>query len=289
MRPFRERLPVSPDSSVALLNRRLDAAIPFQWHHHREYELTLTLNSVGQRFVGDDVAGYGDGDLVLVGPDLPHSWVSRERLAPGPHVALVVWFHPDWAARLVETAVELGAVKALLERARRGLAFSPQAAAPLRPVIETLFEAPPPARLLALLGVLQQLAEDAAARPLASRAVDAVETGEGRERIDRVLTHIHAHYDRRLPLEELAEVAALSLSGLHRRFQRHTGATVSDYLIRMRIGDACARLTASDQPIAFIADAVGYASLANFNRQFRALKGMTPREYRQRFRDGRAS
>jgi AraC-like DNA-binding protein len=67
-------------------------------------------------------------------------------------------------------------------------------------------------------------------------------------------------------------------------FRRHTGTTVSDYLIRMRIGDACARLSSTSQPVAHIADAVGYASLANFNRQFRAEKGMTPRDYRAHFR-----
>jgi AraC-like DNA-binding protein len=66
-------------------------------------------------------------------------------------------------------------------------------------------------------------------------------------------------------------------------FAKHTRTSVTDYLIGLRIGDACARLSSSDQPIQFIAEAVGYASLANFNRQFKALRGMTPREYRAQF------
>ena len=98
------------------------------------------------------------------------------------------------------------------------------------------------------------------------------------------LTHLHLHYARTIALEELADIAALSVSGLHRLFRRHTGTTVSDYLIRMRIGDACARLSATVQPVGHIADAVGYGSLANFNRQFRTQTGMTPREYRNVFR-----
>ena len=81
----------------------------------------------------------------------------------------------------------------------------------------------------------------------------------------------------------LADVAALSESGFHRLFRRHTRLTVSDYVAELRIGQACALLVNGSQPIRHIADEVGYGNLANFNRQFRALKNMTPRKFRQSF------
>ncbi len=84
-------------------------------------------------------------------------------------------------------------------------------------------------------------------------------------------------------MEDLAEIAALSVSGLHRLFRKHTQLSVSEYLIGLRIGEACSRLSATNQPIQFIAAEVGYASLANFNRQFRRLRGMSPRAYRTSF------
>jgi hypothetical protein len=66
---------------------------PFNLHYHPEFELTLTLNSIGERFIGDHVAHYGDGDLILVGPNLPHAWQSRTTVCPDqPHRAVVVWF-----------------------------------------------------------------------------------------------------------------------------------------------------------------------------------------------------
>src|SRR6187200_2471673 len=106
-RPYLEKLPTSPDSSLVTLDRRLDAAIPFEWHHHPEYELTLTLNSRGQRFIGDHVGEYDDGDLVLLGPNLPHTWASREAVRNSePHVALVLWFDSEWAQRLTAGFVE---------------------------------------------------------------------------------------------------------------------------------------------------------------------------------------
>ncbi|MDT4874917.1 HTH-type transcriptional activator RhaR [compost metagenome] len=84
-------------------------------------------------------------------------------------------------------------------------------------------------------------------------------------------------------MEELADIAALSLSGLHRLFLRHLDMPISEYLMRLRIGEACALLSGSGKSIAYVAEAVGYRSIANFNRQFKAQKGMTPRQFRQRF------
>lgn len=282
MRAFLEHLQRPAEASWSMLNRRLDDAIPFQWHHHPELELTLTLNSVGQRFVGDHVGSYGHGDLVLVGPNLPHTWASRDKLDAGaPHVALVLWFEKEWIEAMIAGSVELRPLRDLIERSTGGLAFGPEVGLALRDEFEAVFVLPPMQRLLALVGILGRLAGEAA-QPLSSVAPPAMEGS--RSRLDRVLTHLHQHYDEPVALPELAEIAALSVSGLHRLFTRHTRTSISTYVTGLRIGDACSRLSSTDQPIQHVADAVGYASLANFNRQFKALRGMTPREYRGRFR-----
>jgi AraC-like DNA-binding protein len=284
MKPFLEKVPKVPGMSWAMLNRRLDDGIPFQWHHHPEYELTLTLNSRGQRFIGDHIGSFGDGDLVLVGPNLPHTWNSSERLIEDrPHVALVMWFTADWADALCGRFAELKPIAALLDRAAGGLSFSRVVAAGARPLVERLFEEPEDERLLSLIRVLSTLARDADSMPLASLAFVPQRDGTDRGRIDRVLDYIHLNYASEMSISDLSDIAALSASGLHRLFRRHTHMTVSEYIQRLKIGEACALLSGSRKPVAHIADAVGYASLANFNRQFRAMKGMTPREYRRRF------
>src|SRR5215467_2623684 len=138
IRSYCEKLTSEPGSSITLLDRQLEDQIPFQWHHHPEFELTLTLNSRGQRFIGDHIGSYDHGDLVLIGPNLPHTWVSRERVADGPHVAQVMWFHPDWAEALGTTLVELRPVTDLLARAGTGLSFSTATAAVAQPKIAAL-------------------------------------------------------------------------------------------------------------------------------------------------------
>ncbi|MEO9530497.1 AraC family transcriptional regulator [Roseibium sp.] len=287
MKPFLETLPRQPDSSLAMLNRRLDTAIPFEWHHHPEYELTLTLNSRGQRFIGDHVGDYDDEDLVLVGPNLPHTWASHQAIdGTLPHVALVIWFHPEWADSVARDFIEFRSIGNLLARAGRGLSFPPEAAAAVRSRFELFFDQSAAERLLTLMNILDHLSGAPNPQPLASAPVSLDGVFESRERIDRVLTHVHAQYTKAITLPELADVAALSVSGLHRLFRKHTQGTVSDYVRALRIGDAAARLSSTNQPVAHIAAAVGYGALANFNRQFKAAKGMTPRDYRAHFRQG---
>ena len=257
MRPKLERLPLSPDGSWSMLNRRLDDTIPFLWHHHPEFELTLTRNSRGQRFVGDHIGSYDDGDLVLIGPNLPHTWASREKLrAADPHVALVFWFSQPWIEKLAAASVELHPVRRLIDRAATGLAFGDGLGVTLAPDFEAIFALPPAPRLLRLVEILLRIAEAGHAAPLSTTTPRQVEGS--RIRIDRVLQHLHQHYHQPVSMTELADIAALSVSGLHRMFRKHTQSTVSEYFIRLRIGEASSRLSGTQQPIHHIAEGVGY-------------------------------
>ncbi|WP_246748578.1 helix-turn-helix domain-containing protein [Rhizobium setariae] len=285
MKPFFEKPVIAEGQSSALLNRRLDDGIPFQWHFHREFELTLTLNSEGRRFIGDHIGTYGDGDLVLLGPNLPHTWASDlKQDESGPHVALVIWFTSEWLSGLVQTMPELSRLKDLASRAGRGIQFSQHMGERVRPLIEAMTEQSPSQRLLGLLEALLLLSEDGASVALASPDRRQQVFAEGdRPRIERVLDHLHGHYSERLTVSDLARTAHLSESGLHRLFRRHTMMTVSEYISQLRVGRACQLLIATQQPIALVATDVGYDNLSNFNKQFKALKGTTPRAFRNTF------
>jgi AraC-like DNA-binding protein len=102
--------------------------------------------------------------------------------------------------------------------------------------------------------------------------------------LTRALDHLHAHYDQPVRIARLCTLAHTSERSLHRLFVRHTGESVGAYLSRLRIGRACMRLAETDLPISLIAQEVGLSNLANFNRQFRRLRDMTPKQYRESFR-----
>jgi AraC-like DNA-binding protein len=320
MKPQYERVTIPDGCSVRVYHRQL-AQIPFEWHHHPEYELTLTLNSRGRRFVGDHRAEYDGDDLVLVPPDMPHTWASIEPIDPRePQVAIVVWFSGDWARRVADCCPEFAALRTLLRRAAPGLRFAGEATALMRDRLAALLDESPRVRLGAVLEVLAFLSElsGAESAPLASPAVyrqrgprtgiaganapkkvtrEVVASGSGTpmltaaaggsaseaERLNRVLDLLDRRFHEPLRIAELCDVANLSERSLHRYFVRHVGESVGRYLTRLRIGYAARQLTDTGWPIALIATRAGFASLAHFNRQFLAAHGVTPRAYRRFF------
>jgi AraC-like DNA-binding protein len=285
MNPLLESLLIPEGSTWTYFHRRLDECIPFNWHYHLEYELTLTVNSHGQRYVGDNIETYGDCDLVLLGSNLPHAWMSQGKVNPNqPHVAHVFWIRPDWIHALMDQMLELKTVKTLLSSSARGIVFSLDTARRVRELVEPMHAMNSPGRLVRLIEVLAVLAEDFDHRVLcAPRPEQAAIRRVDRPRIDRTLDFIHENYQSDISVVALADMAALSVSGFHRLFKRHTRLTVGEYITQLRIGKACALLVSSDRQIAAIADEVGYTNLSHFNRQFLAIKQLTPREFRRAY------
>lgn len=287
MKPLFERVTVAPGESWTLVWREV-AEIPFLWHYHPEFELTLTMNARGQRYVGDHFADFGPGDLVLLGPSQPHTWAARERPDPArPMLAVVVWLSQRWLEHTVAGWPEMAVLGQLARRASRGLRFSDAAAAAVQPWLLAMQELEPADRLPPLLQTLLTLARDEAASPLASHA-SSLASDKGQDRLERVLRRLHGELAAPPGVAELAANASLSVGAFHRFFKRHTGVTVLDYIAQLRIGLACQLLIGSERAIGAIASEVGYASLAHFNRQFLARKGLAPREFRARYRPARS-
>ncbi|SAL43220.1 AraC family transcriptional regulator [Caballeronia peredens] len=289
MKASYEHVAMGEGCSVRIFNRRI-ARIPFEWHHHPEYELTLTMNSRGKRYIGDSVASYGGDDLVLVPPDLPHTWASNRSINAGePQVAIVVWFSGEWARRIASCCPEYEALNRLLRRAACGLAFSAKASAAVRGRLDGLLSVSPRERLAAALDVLCALADEEA-QALASPSAfsgSASLTGHEPERINRVLALVDARFAQRLSLGELAQAANLSERTLNRYFVQHVGESVGRYVNRVRIGHASRMLADTAWPVAVIAARSGFPSVANFNRAYKAAKGMTPGAYRQEMANDR--
>ena len=88
-------------------------------------------------------------------------------------------------------------------------------------------------------------------------------------------------YATPLTVEQMAESCGCSTSHFMRWFKQMTGSTFTAYLNERRLAVAAERLRQSSDSILFIAGEVGFENLSNFNRQFKARYGVTPREYRR--------
>jgi AraC-like DNA-binding protein len=253
-------------------------AFAFSWHFHPEVELTLITAGTGTRYAGDSIEPYEPGQLTLLGAGVPHAFVSA---APGRHEAVVVHFRPDFLGPGLFEAAEFAPAGRLIAAAGRGLELP----AP-EPTVRRLTELA--ARTgadstLGLLDALVRLAGDAPGRPLASAGYRPSARSVSR-RMDDVFGHLHAHYAEPVAVDDVAAVAHLSPAAFSRFFRRATGRTFTAYLTELRIGAACRLLAEGDRAVSDIAASCGFGNLSNFNRRFRELKAMTPREYRARFR-----
>lgn len=285
MKPVLEHLALP--NRIGSVSRNLVEApfFPFHWHYHPEWELTLVMRGEGSRIVGDSIEPYQTGDLVLLGPDLPHSWHSDAATAPvGGESALVLHFAEDVLADVPERLPEFEGLRSLRSAARRGMRFpSPPAlireameAVAVRSGIDAVL------RLLDLLDRLSKLPHDI----LASATYQAGSDSGTEHRLSIVLAHIRKNLHGRLPVEEAAEKVGLSPSAFSRFFRSMVGQTYIGYVTGQRITMAANLLLHENLSIGEVAYRCGYNNLSNFNRQFTAAKQMTPSQFRRRYGSG---
>jgi len=249
------------------------------WHFHPEYELTLTLRSQGHRIVGDHYATLEAGDLVLVGPNLPHIWQNDGELGVQ---ASVIQFRHNFLGKEFFERPELVLVRRLLARSRSGLQVTGLTRRRVADRMQELGKNTGYDRLLDILWILGELARSRELRPLASAGFHG-ETDHGdEERMTRIWSFISQRLGGPIYLRDVARVSCLSETAFERYFRTRTGHSFVDFLNEMRIGRACRLLVETDKSITEIAFASGFGNLANFNRQFLRRRQMPPRQFRAR-------
>ncbi len=270
-----------PDASFRFLALEL-RAFGGGRHRHAQAELTWIERGQGLRFVGDHVEPFADGDLVLVGPWLPHLWTGRAARGEAAYRARVVQFPPALADSSL--LPELAPMQALLARASRGLALSGTVRERIVPALRAMDDAGAAARLALLMGVFAALIEapQAELRPLAAQGAPRPRgAGEPLRRIDRVLEWMHRQLHTELPLAEAARRAHVSEAAFSRFFRRETGRTWTEAVNELRCSEAARRLRQDTRPVAEIAADCGWRTQSHFNRVFRERFGMTPRAWRR--------
>ena len=238
----------------------------------------MIIEGRGLRFVGDSVEPFREGDCVLVGSDCPHSWSAPSRR--GRRVrAQVIQFDPGPLAGLLSLR-EFAAAATALARSARGLLVEGAARKRVATLVDEICRtsSTAPRRVTALAEALAA-AGAGAGRELSTgiRPLDAT----ARRRLGELLTWLEANATQAPTQGEAAARAGLSPAAFSRFFARTVGKTFVAYLGELKIGAACRLLSESDLPILEIALAAGFNNLANFNRRFRMLKGVTPSAWRR--------
>ena len=247
----------------------------FKWHYHPEYELTYIVKGNGYRIVGNTYENYTEGDLVLLGPNLPHTWTGKA-VESESFEAIVIQFSKEFITAFLGFD-ESYSIKKLLENSARGIAF--EATQELVQAIKTLIEKEGIDRILQLISALNQLAQSNY-KLITPNTFHTIASKKSELRINEVCLFIQNNFNSNITLNQVASQIYLTESNFCKFFKKATGKTFSDYLNEIRINEASRLLLQTDKTISQISFECGFETLSYFNRVFLKKKNQTPSVFR---------
>ena len=284
MKSIEQRLPKEFDKSFIVF-QETGPYFPCPWHYHPEYELVLVLKSSGRRMVGDHIGYFDEGDLVFMAPFLPHVWVNDAQFVQGqatyPADAVVVQFVHNFLGKPFMEIPEMENFNTFLKLSHQGIEIG----GPAREKIATLMTRMLPMnglqRLSALLTIFDILIRNTHYKLLASPGFAQSTHLKSSDHFRRINEYIMQNFQEEISLSDMASVANMGVTTLCNFFKEHYRVTFVEYLNTVRVGHACKLLSEKDINVVEVAYECGFNNLANFNRQFKKFKQMTPSEYRK--------
>ena len=276
---------LQPNSDRSFLLRNFGAeAFDAPYHFHPEYELTFIIHGCGKRYIGNHMGPFESGDLVLIGPDLPHCWKLEGTDADNMDAsAMVIQFSRETLGEALLEKSELVAIRNLLQQASFGISFSEKSTDQLRESLAALAEKNGFYSLMAFLEILQRLAMDKAYRLLNQDQTIAMETLASQQRIGAVFAYLVENFREKVSLEEAASIANMTPSAFCKYFKKITRKTFMETVIEYRLNYATQQLIQTNKPVSEVSFDSGFADVSFFYRTFKKRMKLSPLNYRHHF------
>jgi AraC-like DNA-binding protein len=255
------------------------------WHFHPECELVLNIQSNGTRIIGDSVELFDQFDMVLIAGNIPHCWnyYVHDNTLPSNH-GIVVHFKLSSIGDALLSQHELRSMKELFHQAERGIAFSVEDARKAEKYLVQMIRNKGIDKIIDFFNILKIMCLSDKRGFLCSENYKIAFDERGNKKMTDVYTFIRENYFRSISLEKAAKIAKMSPVSFSRYFKNNCGAGFVEYLNRVRTNKACYLLRESEYQIHDIAIECGFASISNFNKQFRKTESLSPRDYRAQFK-----
>lgn len=271
------------DNSKVAITKRETPCFDNLSHYHAQYELIYVSRSYGMRFVGDSVSNFIPGELVLVGPYLPHLWRNDPAYYTGNSTdevsTIIIKFDKDFIGEGTFDRPEFADIKKLLDLSKLGVCYSPEQTLGFHEEIMSLTDLSPADQSIRLLGLLHRLSS-VKEREVLSTSDVRQQVGGDSNKIDKVLKYISENYHHDIDLQEIADVACMTTNSFCRFFKKRTSKSFRQFLNEVRIKNASRLLVQERFSISDVCYEVGFNSITNFNKQFKQIVGKTPKEYR---------
>lgn len=248
------------------------------WHYHPEVELVYIENGFGNRYVGNHVSNFENGDLILMGPNVPH--FGYEFGLQGVSDEIVVQFKEE----LFNTShftPELETIADLINKAKSGLSFFGETKKLIGEKLLSMESLDPFGRLMSLYEVLHLLAQSNEYEVLNADGVTLVIQNQNDDRINKVFQYVKDNYQSEITLEQISKVAILTVPAFCRYFKKHTKQTFTQFVNEFRVRQAIRLIALGNKSISEIAFDVGFNNFSHFNKQFKKVTGKSPSKYKR--------
>lgn len=275
----REITPIGAEDLFIVLNHP-DAKFDYAGHFHSDFEINLVLNGRGQRIVGDCIEEFEGIDLVMIGPNIPHRWITHDE-ALRTHVVTIQFPRETLDYQILKKNL-FHPIRQLCTDAFRGIVFPEQLQNILKRKILALPGLSGIASGLAFFDILYTMATADGRRYLLKdnpESNSVIRESKSR-RINYAISYIQEHFHEDISLGTLAGTVGMSESAFSHFFKKKTNRSFVDYLNDIRIGHASKLLYETSHSISEICYTSGFNNISNFNRIFKRKKGQTPSEYR---------
>jgi AraC-like DNA-binding protein len=258
------------------------------WHYHNNYEISFITEGTGKRIVADSIEDFHPGDLVFLGPSLPHVWIAEKgSIGPSSRTLEMVFLQFTTAVLPVQVLElpEFKNIKRALTLSERGIQITGQT---LNEVSEIMLQLPYLGhleRMMQFFRLMDIIGKSGSNVGLASDEYLKKRFTSSNKRIEAIHNYLMKNYREEVNLAGLAELVNMAEGSLCRFFRMETGVTVFEYLNRLKVDFACKLLMDAELSITDVSLDSGFNNLSHFNKQFRKHAGMTPMEYRRQFRE----
>lgn len=259
------------------------------WHFHPHYQLFLVKEGTGTRFIGDSIKPFAPGDLVFLGPNLPHLWRSDQiyfdKQSGLTAKGVVVYFAEDFLGPDFLEKQEMAPLRHLFNHARQGLEWTGYTRNRTETALKNLARQPIGfERIISLLTLLSDLSHATDYRYLTSPGYTNTVKPTETDRMQLVHDYVLGHFPDDLSLDTIADLAGMTPPAFCRYFKTRANKTFSEFVSEVRIGHACKLLIGGKLNITQISFESGFRTLSNFNRQFKEITGQTPSGYVKTYR-----
>lgn len=251
----------------------------YPWHYHEEIELLYVKGGQGERFIGNHLSSFSDGDLAIIGSNVPHAGFTNEDTKEVSQT--IVHLRKAFFDNALLSLPELWGVKALFNKSLYGISFGGEDKDRIGQKMEQLLHKTGLEQLILLLSILDDMVKSKH-RSILNTSINPQKINDfDKNRIQIVYNYIEQHFRDEVKVKDVADQLSLSESGFCRYFKKTTGNTFSSFLNQYRIIYACRLIKQSNESFRDIAFKSGFNNFSYFFRVFKKNMGSSPSQYKK--------